>query len=41
MKVAKHHPNAVGVQIFQIGEESGAGEALKDLMFGDIGVSIF
>jgi hypothetical protein len=41
MKAAKHHPNAVGVQFVQIGGEPDAAEALKELMFGGVGVSTF
>jgi len=37
MKRANHHPNSVGVQIIQIGNDDGAIEALKDLMHGDVG----
>lgn len=40
MKAAKHHPNAIGVQIVQIGAEPDAAEALRELMFGDVGVSL-
>ncbi|RDB19650.1 Phospholipase A I [Hypsizygus marmoreus] len=37
MKTSKHHPNAVGVQIVQIGDESDAVPVLKSLMHGDVG----
>ncbi|KAF5376140.1 hypothetical protein D9615_007707 [Tricholomella constricta] len=37
MKAAKHHPNAVGVQIVQIGDDPEAVPALKNLMSGDVG----
>jgi hypothetical protein len=36
----KHHPNCIGIQFVQIGNDEGAEEALKNLMFGDIGVSL-
>lgn len=38
MKQAKHHPNAIAVQIVQIGNDPHAVLALKDLMIGDVGV---
>ena len=37
---AKHHPNCVGIQFAQIGNDRGAEEGLKSLMFGDIGISL-
>ena len=40
IRVGKHHPNCVGIQFVQIGNDIGAEEALKSLMFGDIGVSL-
>lgn len=40
MRAAEHHPNSVGVQIIQIGNDDGAVEALKNLMYGDVGVRI-
>ena len=40
MKGAKHHPNSIGVQIVQIGDEEDAIQALKDLMHGDVGVRV-
>ncbi|KAG6914650.1 hypothetical protein DXG01_016108 [Tephrocybe rancida] len=36
-RAAKHHPNAMGVQIVQIGNDPDAIPVLKQLMFGDIG----
>ncbi|KAG6806938.1 hypothetical protein H0H92_009516 [Tricholoma furcatifolium] len=36
MRAAKHDPNAVGVQIIQIGNDREATPALKQLMSGDI-----
>lgn len=38
MRASKHHPNSVGVQIVQIGDDPDAPEALKQLMYGDVGV---
>lgn len=40
MKDSKHHPNAVGVQFVQIGNDPGADTALKKLMQGDVNVSL-
>ncbi|KAG6856839.1 hypothetical protein H0H87_012897 [Tephrocybe sp. NHM501043] len=40
MKLNKHHPNAMGVQIVQIGNDPDAVPVLKQLMFGDIGVGV-
>jgi len=40
MRAAKHHPNTIGVQIVQIGNDAGAVDVLKDLMYGDVGVRI-
>ncbi|KAF8890659.1 acyl transferase/acyl hydrolase/lysophospholipase, partial [Infundibulicybe gibba] len=37
MRESKHHPNCIGVQIVQVGDEKEAAVALKDLMSGDIG----
>ncbi|KAG6837766.1 hypothetical protein H0H93_001693 [Arthromyces matolae] len=37
MKNARHHPNAMGVQIVQIGNDPDASPALKELMYGDVG----
>ncbi|GLB44631.1 putative von Willebrand factor type A domain [Lyophyllum shimeji] len=37
MKHARHHPNAMGVQIVQVGDDPEAVPALKDLMLGDVG----
>lgn len=38
MKAGRHHPNAVGVQMVQIGHDADAAPALKTLMHGDVGV---
>lgn len=38
MKAAHHHPNSVAIRIIHIGNDEGAIEALKDLMYGDVGV---
>ncbi|KAG8910008.1 hypothetical protein FRC02_007430 [Tulasnella sp. 418] len=32
----KHHPNIVGIQFVQIGDDNGAGDALKDLTRGNV-----
>jgi hypothetical protein len=41
MKAANHHPNSVGVQIVQIGNDSHAIGPLKDLMQGVVGVRFY
>ena len=38
MKDGRHHPNAIGVQMVQIGDDANAAPALKLLMHGDVGV---
>lgn len=39
MRASKHHPNVIGVQIVQVGDNKKATQNLKDLMLGDVGVS--
>lgn len=38
MKETKHHPNTVGVQFVQIGDDQKAKEALQKLVYGETGV---
>jgi len=37
LKKSKHHPNCIGIQFVQIGNDPGADVALKELMYGNIG----
>lgn len=35
----KHHPNAIGIQVIQVGNDKRAGPALQSLKGRDVGVS--
>ncbi|KAF9006967.1 acyl transferase/acyl hydrolase/lysophospholipase [Cyathus striatus] len=37
MRTRKHHPNCIGIQFVQIGNERGAAKALEKLIYGDNG----
>ena len=38
VKEAKHHPNTVGVQFVQIGDDQEAKKALQKIVYGENGV---
>lgn len=38
---SKHHPNCIGVQFVQIGNDKKAKEALEALVHGENGVSLY
>lgn len=40
VKAGPHHPNVMGVQFVQIGNDAGAKEALGKLLLADTGVSV-
>lgn len=40
LKKSKHHPNCIGIQFVQIGNDPKAEVALKELMNGNIGVCV-